>query len=84
MLADEAGFTDINVRFESRTARYSDIREFLTGYTLASPGAVQFKAFPEEMQNRFVAYLVERLDSYLDDGGLAIPRENHFLLASRS
>ena len=81
MLAVEAGFTDINVRFENRTARYTDISEFLTGWTLASPRAEQFRAFPEEMQNRFVAYLVERLDSYMDDSGLVIPRENHFLLA---
>ena len=83
-LAEDAGFTDINVRFENRTARYPDIQEFLTGWTLASPRAEQFKAFPEEMQNRFVAYLVERLDSYMDDGGLVIPRENHFLLAKRA
>ena len=31
-----------------------------------------------------MAYLVERLDSYMDDGGLVIPRENHFLLAKRA
>lgn len=82
-LAKDAGFTNINIRFENRTARYPDIREFLVGWTQASPNAAQFQAFSDEMRMRFVAYLIERLDSYTDDAGLAIPRENHFLLATR-
>ena len=49
----------------------------------ASPNAGQFLAFSEEMRNRFIAYLSERLEDYIDDGGIAIPRENHFLIATR-
>lgn len=82
-LATDADLNDVRIRFEHRTARYPDLDEFLTGWTLASPNAGQFRAFPEEMQNRFIAYLSERLEAYVDDGGIAIPRENHFLIATR-
>ncbi len=82
-LALDAGFTGIKVRFENRTARYPDIREFLVGWTQASPNAAQFRTFSEDMRVRFVSYLIERLDSFTDDAGLVIPRENHFLAADR-
>jgi len=82
-LATGAGLSNIRVRFEHRTARYPDLGEFLTGWTLASPNAGKFRAFPEEMRTRFVAYLSERLEDYVDDGGIAIPRENHYLVATR-
>ena len=39
----------------------------------SSPNAGRFLAFPEEMRNRFIAYLSERLEDYIDDGGIAIP-----------
>ena len=82
-LAMDAGFTDVKVRFENRTARYPDVREFLVGWTQASPNAARFQAISEETRAHFVAYLIERLDSYTDDTGLVISRENHFLLATR-
>ena len=37
----------------------------------------------EVMRNRFIASVSERLAGYIDDGGLAIPKENHFLTAMR-
>ena len=82
-LVTDAGFRDVKIRFEHRTARYSGLGEFLTGWTQALPFAGRFRAFPEEMRNRFIAYLSERLEGYLDDGGIAIPREHHFLMATR-
>jgi SAM-dependent methyltransferase len=82
-LATDAGLRDVRIRFEHRTARHAVMGEFLTGWTQASPIAAQFRAFSEEMRNRFIAYLSERLEDYVDDGGIAIPRENHFLIAMR-
>jgi hypothetical protein len=35
------------------------------------------------MRDRFIAYLMERLESFVDDRGVAIPRENHYLLATK-
>jgi hypothetical protein len=40
-LALDAGLTGIQIRFENRTARYPDIREFLVGWTQASPNAAR-------------------------------------------
>lgn len=82
-LAKDAGFTGVRIRFENRTARYPDVRTFLVGWTRASPNAAQFQGLSDEMRDRFVTYLIERLDSFTDDAGLVIPRENHFLIASR-
>lgn len=82
-LATDAGLRDVRIRFEHRTARYPVVDEFLTGWTKGSPNAGQFLAFPSEMRDRFIAYLTERLESFIDDGGIAIPRENHFLIATR-
>jgi len=82
-LAEDAGLKDIHIRFEHRTARYPDVAEFLIGWTRGSPNAGQFLAFPDEMRDRFIAYLTERLESFVDDYGIAIPRENHFLIATR-
>ena len=82
-LAVDAGFNDVQIRFEHRTARYPVLGEFLTGWTLASPNAGRFLAFSDEMRNRYIAYLSERLADYVDDGGIAIPRENHFLTSRK-
>ena len=71
------------VRFEHRTARYPDLGEFLTGWTQASPSAAQFRAFSDTMRDRFIAYLMENIESFRDDGGIAIPRENHYLIATK-
>lgn len=80
-LATDAGFADVRIRFEHRTARYPDLKEFLTGWTLASPNAAKFRELPDPMRDRFIAHLMERFQSFVDDEGIAIPRENHYLLA---
>ena len=82
-LATDVSLKNIQIRFEHRTARHPVMGEFLTGFTQGSPNASQFQALPEAMRNRFIAYVSERLGSFVDDGGIAIPRENHFLIATR-
>jgi ubiquinone/menaquinone biosynthesis C-methylase UbiE len=82
-LATDAGLKDARIRFEHRTARYPDATDFITGFVLSSPSAGAFQALPEAMRNRFIASIRERLAGYMDDGGIAIPRENHFLTATR-
>lgn len=82
-LATDAGLHDVRIRFEHRTARYHDPREFLIGWAQASPNAALFRAATDPMRERFIAYLMERLESFVDDGGIAIPRENHYLIAAK-
>jgi hypothetical protein len=36
---------------------------------------------PDDNRKAFVAYVVGRLASYVDDAGLAVLAENHFLTA---
>ena len=36
------------------------------------------------LKQAFVAHVVERIANYVDDAGLAVPQENHFLTASKS
>jgi hypothetical protein len=49
----------------------------------ATPVTAQFMTLPDDRKNAFIAFVVERLASYVDDAGLAVPAENHFLTASK-
>jgi hypothetical protein len=82
-LATDAGLKQARIRFEHRTARYPDAADFIKGFLLSSPSASAFLALPELMQSRFIGSVKERLAGYIDDGGITIPRENHFLTATR-
>ena len=53
------------------------------GFVQASPVAGKFLALSEEDKQRFGAFIATRLSSYVDDAGMAVPQENHFLLAYR-
>ena len=53
------------------------------GFVQASPVAGKFLALSEEDKQRFGAFIAKRLSSYVDDAGMAVPQENHFLLAYR-
>ena len=37
-----------------------------------------------DCRQAFVAHAVERIANYVDDAGLAVPQENHFLTAAKS
>jgi ubiquinone/menaquinone biosynthesis C-methylase UbiE len=80
-LARDAGLNDIRVRFEHRTLRYPVSAGMVVGFMGATPVTPQFAALPDDDRKAFVAYVVGRLASYVDDAGLAVPVENHFLTA---
>ena len=50
----------------------------------ATPVTAQFLALSDDRRQAFVTHVVERIASYVDDAGLAVPQENHFLTASKS
>jgi ubiquinone/menaquinone biosynthesis C-methylase UbiE len=83
-LASSAGLTNIRVRFEHRTVRYPAPARLVAGFMGATPVTAQFLALTDDRKQAFVAHVTERLASYMDDGGLACPMENHFLTASKS
>jgi ubiquinone/menaquinone biosynthesis C-methylase UbiE len=83
-LAVSAGFTNISVRFEQRTIRTAeDIARFTKGLLRATPVASQFLALAPEQRAALASYVADRLADYIDDAGMAVPQENHFLFAVR-
>ena len=82
-LAIDAGLGKVHIRFEHRTFRYPVPAGLVALYMETTPITAQFAALPEDRRQSFVAGVVEQLAGYLDDDGLAIPMENHFLTASK-
>ena len=82
-LARNAGLQNIHVRFEHRTLRYPDPAGLVALQMGATPVTAQFVALPDDRKKAFIAYVVDQLVSYVDDAGLAVPAENHFLTASK-
>ena len=82
-LAEGAGLKDARVRFEHRTTRAPNVAQFAVGFVQASPIAATFLALPDEQKEAFGAHIAGKLKGYVDDGGMAVPQENHFLLAYR-
>jgi ubiquinone/menaquinone biosynthesis C-methylase UbiE len=82
-LANGAGLQNTCVRFEHRTMRYPIPARFVAGWVSGAPITAQFLALPDDRRQAFITYVVDRLASYVDDAGLAVPMENHFLTASK-
>jgi ubiquinone/menaquinone biosynthesis C-methylase UbiE len=80
-LARDAGLNDIRVRFEHRTLRYPVPAGLAAIWPMTTPVTTQFAGLPDDDRKAFVAYVVDRLAGYVDDAGLAVPVENHFLTA---
>ena len=40
-------------------------------------------ALPDDRKQAFIADIIEQTATYVDDAGLAVPMENHFLTASK-
>jgi len=82
-LARDAGLQNIRVRFEHRTLRHPVPSGLVTLFMGATPVTGQFMDLPDDRKQAFVSQVVEQLASYVDDAGLAVPVENHFLTASK-
>jgi hypothetical protein len=76
-LASNAGMQNIRVRFEHRTMRYPVSARFVAGWISGAPIAAPFLVLPDDRKQAFIADIVERVATYVDDGGLAVPMENH-------
>jgi SAM-dependent methyltransferase len=80
-LAEDAGLRNVHVRFEHRTMRYPNAADYVAGFMGATPVTAQFVALPVEQRQAFIAQVAEQLAGYVDDAGLAVPWENHFVTA---
>jgi ubiquinone/menaquinone biosynthesis C-methylase UbiE len=79
----DAGLKNVRVRFEHRTMRYPVPERFITGWVSGTPITAQFLALPDDRKQALITRIVERIATYVDDAGLAVPMETHFLTASR-
>jgi ubiquinone/menaquinone biosynthesis C-methylase UbiE len=82
-LARDAGLQNIHVRFEHRTLRHPVPAGLVALFMGATPVTAQFLALSDDRRQAFISHVVEQLASYVDDSGLAVPAENHFLTASK-
>jgi hypothetical protein len=82
-LASGAELTNVHVRFEHRTMRYSSPAALAHAFMVTTPVAAQFLALSDDQQQPVIAYVVQRLANFVDDDGLAASQENHFLTASK-
>ena len=82
-LASGAELTNVRVRFEHRTMRYASPAALARGFMITTPVAAQFLALSDNEQQAVIAYVVQRLANFVDDAGLAVSQENHFLTASK-
>ena len=82
-LAADAGFDDVRVSFWHRTMRHAAPERLITGFMVTTPIAALYLALPDDRKRALVSDVAGRLESYIDDAGLAVPQENHFLTARR-
>jgi conjugal transfer/entry exclusion protein len=83
-LAVGAGFRHISVRFQQRTIReVQDIAQFTNGLLQATPVASQFLALSQDQRLTLASFVAHQLADDVDDAGMAVPQENHFLFAIR-
>ena len=81
-LAREAGFADVAVRIDGRTARFPSPEEFVRRAALAAPSMLgPLATVGPDALDRLRAGVRERMAPYVDDAGLAVPLATHVLLA---
>jgi SAM-dependent methyltransferase len=82
-LALDAGLRNVRIRIEHRTMRYPVPARFVAGWVSGAPITAQFLALRDDRKQAFIADSIEQIATYVDDAGLAVPMENHFLTASK-
>src|SRR5262249_35543101 len=82
-LGVRAGLPDARVRFEHRAIRYPSMKEFIDGFMRGTKVSGLYVVLPDKTQSNFVEHVSRLLRGYVDDGGMALPLENHYLTATR-
>lgn len=84
-LAAMAGLEDCHVRYDVKVGRHRQPQAFIAGVIAASALSVEFANLPVKDRAKLVHSIIDGLDNFTDDGGLAYPAECHTLTAqSRS
>ena len=78
-----ARFKDISVRPDAKVLRYPSPDEFLLRYVAGSPLAAAMAGADEAARSALLAEVAERLQSYVDEHGMAFPIESNIVTAHR-
>ena len=82
LLAD-AGFHAIRVRIGIHTLRFASAEAYVRGFLSASTIASEVVAMEEAKRSRMMQEIVAALHPFVDDDGLAVPAEDHAVLARK-
>jgi ubiquinone/menaquinone biosynthesis C-methylase UbiE len=82
-LLSDAGFSNIRISLEVRTARFMSIEEFIPGYLAATPLVANIGAMPEAERAAMIRDVKDYLRDYTLDEGLAAPMECHVATAEK-
>jgi conjugal transfer/entry exclusion protein len=77
--SDTSAFALSNAPYEE----VEDIAQFTNGLLQATPVASQFLALSQDQRLTLASFVAGQLAGYVDDAGMAVPQENHFLFAIR-
>ena len=82
-LVEASGLRRVEVRLEVKMSRYPSLAEFVPGYMAATPMAGAVAALAEADRSQMVSEVVDALQAYVDDGGLAAPMESYIVTAQK-
>ena len=80
-LIAEAGFRDIRLHVVILTKRHPSLADYIPGQLSALPFAGLIEALEPSVQHALLNDIVETLQPYTDDEGLAVPLEVHTVVA---
>ena len=80
-LVQDAGFSNIHIRFGVKIARHPSLAELLPAYFSVFPVAAQIAAMPEGERTRMFRCIETKLTAWREHDGLAVPTENCILTA---
>ncbi len=80
-LAEDAGFRNCHVRYDVKIGRHPTPEEFICGVIATTSLSDEFVSLPVDERQMLIRSIIESLENYVDDGGLAYPAECHTLTA---
>jgi hypothetical protein len=78
-----AGFSRVRLRITTNLLRFPSLEQYLFGYLAATPVAAQVTLMNDRERAALLGEVVNALQSYIDDDGLAAPVENHVVVAQK-
>ena len=81
-IISEAGFEDVHIRLQILQIRYPSAEQFVLGFMQSMPAASAIAALEESTRNTMLHEIVEALEPYTDDDGIAAPMECNVVTAN--